>query len=69
MSDYEPIEELPPITPRMLDVLTRVFPDRPATPETSERHDLYHAGQRSVIEFLRKAQADQIERANDGPPS
>ena len=65
MSDYEPIEELPPITPRLLEVLERVFPDRPATPQTTQRHDVYHAGQRSVIEFLRKAREDQIERANE----
>lgn len=65
MTDYEPIEELPPITPRLLEVLSRVYPERPASPLTSERDDLYHAGQRSVIEFLRRAQEDQIERSNE----
>ena len=43
--DYEPIEELPPIGKAFLKVMERVFPIRSPEPSTTQREDLYYAGQ------------------------
>jgi hypothetical protein len=63
--DYEPIEELPPIGKAFLKVMERVFPIRSPEPSTTQREDLYYAGQQSVLAFLRKAMQDQIDRQNE----
>ena len=64
-TEHEPIETFPSFPPRIIDALDEVYPNRPPSPSTTERADIYHAGQHSVVEFLRRVLADQQERTSD----
>ena len=42
----------PPISPNLIAELQEVFPPTTHTPESDIKQIMYHAGQRSVVEYL-----------------
>ncbi|MCP3882348.1 MAG: hypothetical protein GY701_28735 [Sulfitobacter sp.] len=61
----EPIDEYPVITEGLIRLLDEQFPMRLPEADGSERQDVYHAGARSVVDFLRMVHEHQIERASE----
>ena len=58
-----PLSDFPTVTKQLLDALQKHFPIRLPRPGSSERDDLYFAGQRSVVEFLEQIQEFQASNA------
>lgn len=56
----------PPISAQLIRELSRVYPHRPPLPDSTERDDVYHAGQRSVVVFLKQQRKRQQEIAKGG---
>tara|TARA_R100000808_G_scaffold4669_2_gene14921 strand:- start:11689 stop:11877 length:189 start_codon:yes stop_codon:yes gene_type:complete len=46
------IYEIPEIPKALLDALRDQFPVNLPSPSTTEREDLYHAGEQAVLEYL-----------------
>lgn len=63
----EPIDEFPVIDPRLLACLEKAFPAKLPGPDTTEREDLYHAGERNVIRRLHEIMEHQHDGAVPHP--
>lgn len=56
------MEHIPTLSYDLIGLLDKVYPVVLPTPETTRDYQLYHAGQRSVVDFLLTLQQEQEER-------
>ena len=56
-----PASDLPYLNDELLDALDSIYPSRPPDLSHTDREIWYKAGQRSVVEFLKKHQERQKE--------
>ncbi len=68
--DLELADSAPEITERLIETLEANYglpEDALPTPDSQERVDLYHAGQQSVIAWLKWVRLQQLERRDANP--
>ena len=56
-----PASDLPYLNDELLDALDSIYPSRPPDLSHTDREIWYKAGQRSVVDFLKKHQERQKE--------
>lgn len=61
------IDQCPVLSDGFLAWLEQRFPRKPPAPDTTERADLYHAGERNVVAVLREVQKHQQNRGSQAP--